>query len=326
MNENEAKALFRQAADVYKDGDYKDALKIFDRLDAAFPKNVRIMYPRARCFAKLGRLTEAVALCEVLIKNYGHESAAELKAQLQPGMPANTAMPFEFEDTAFDPLDITVDEKLASAFERPPAPARTTNVPSPKVIGAVVGGIAVVLLLVYAVFGSKDVSPTDTVASSSTPSVVDAPAATTDAMAPIDTSVAPELVRIERHDSTDGVTVNASIEFGVWTNCGSYEAFLENYAACKPAAIRFMAMGTIIMEYRILGERDGACAIEVTAVQMPMYESWNSTSMICPCDTSIDFVTLTEQLSIMGILDGTLACDGPLFDAMKQSMDKYQQP
>lgn len=326
MNENEAKALFRQAADIYKDGDYKDALKIFDRLDAAFPNNVRVMYPRARCFAKLGRIDEAVALCDVLITRYRHESAAELKAQLQPGKPANVAAPFDFEDTAFDPLDISVDEKLASAFERPPTPARKTNVPSPKVIGAVVGGVVIVLIGVYGVFGGQDTPSSDSVASSTTSADVDVPAPTTDTMAPIDTSVPPELVRIERHDSTDGVTVNASIEFGVWTNCGSYDAFLENYAACTPAAIRFMAMGTIIMEFRILGERDGACAIEVTAVQMPMYESWSGTSMICPCDTSMDFIALTEHLGIQGILDGTLACDGPLFDAMKQSMSKYQQP
>jgi hypothetical protein len=144
MDEQEAKALFRQAADVYKDGDYKDALKIFDRLDAAFPNNERIMFPRARCFAKLGRTGEAVAICDVLIAQYGHKSAAELRGKLVSGEFKIHAPPGT-EDTAFDPLDLNVDEKLASAFDRIPKQTAKRKV-SAKVIVAI--AIAAALLLI----------------------------------------------------------------------------------------------------------------------------------------------------------------------------------
>ncbi len=155
MNEAEAKALFRQAADVYKDGDHKDALKLFDRLDAEFPNNARIMYPRARCFAKLGRIDEAVALCNTLVTQFGHESALTLMSQLQPNEFAADVLPPALEDTAFDPLDLNVDEKLSSAFDRPPVATQSRQWPSPMIIGAVAVGAVVVILGILAVFGNS---------------------------------------------------------------------------------------------------------------------------------------------------------------------------
>lgn len=161
MNDNEAKALFRQAADVYKDGDYKDALKIFDRLDAAFPNNERIMFPRARCFAKMGRTDEAVAICDLLITQYGHESAATLRVQLVSGEFPVLGGPPGLEDTAFDPLDLNVDEKLASVFERPVAAAQTRRFPMPLVL--VLVALAILLIGIPLILGgggdSSDDSP-----------------------------------------------------------------------------------------------------------------------------------------------------------------------
>jgi len=326
MNENEAKALFRQAADVYKDRDYKDAIKIFDRLDAAFPNNVRVMYPRARCLAKLGRNDEAVALCDALITRHGFAQAAALRSQLQPGADPPSAMPLDFDDAAFDPLDLNVDEKLASVFDRPVV-TQARSTPSPMVIGAVVVGVIVVFIGVYGVFGgSSDSGKGSGDPSVATPSGDTSPVATSpDSMPPIDLSGDPELVRVQNSESADGVTVNASIEYGVWTNCGSYEAFLAKYAACEPAAIRMVAMGTIVIEFRVLGAQDGVCQIEMRSVEMPIYESWSGKSMTCPCDNSIEFIKMTEQLGPQGILDGTLECEGALFEAIKETMSQYQQ-
>jgi hypothetical protein len=328
MNENEAKGLFRQAADVYKDGDYKDALKLFDRLDAAFPGNVRIMYPRARCLVKLERFDEAVAVCDILITKFGHADARALKAQVRPDPTQKLAVPPIDENTAFDPLDLNagdlnvedliINEGLPSAFDMPRGTAPARNLPSPKVIGAVVVGILVVLVGVYGVFGGGGDSGGGD--GSSVPS-----ASSPGAMPPIDTSVEPELITAESSDSSDGVTVNASVEYGVWTNCGSYDAFLAKYAACEPAAIRMSAMGMFVVEYRVLGAQDGVCQIEMKAVEAAIYEGWGGKSMTCPCDNSMDFIKLTEQLGPMGILDGTLNCEGPLYDAMMETFGEYQQ-
>ncbi len=160
MNETEAKALFRQAADVYKDGDHKDALKIFDRLDAAFPNNERIMFPRARCFAKLGRTDEAVAICDLLIVQYGHDSATKLRTQLVSGEFPALSGPAGLEDTAFDPLDLNVNEELASAFDRPKAAMQSRQWPSPLVMGAVVLGVIVLILIAVAAFSGASDSDT----------------------------------------------------------------------------------------------------------------------------------------------------------------------
>lgn len=323
MNENEAKALFHQAADVYKDGDHKDALKIFDRLDAAFPNNVLVLYPRARCLAKLGRTDEAVALCDVLITKFGHAPAHELRTALQPEGAPTLAAPQAFEDVAFDALDFDIDDKLASAFERP-AVTKSRQLPSPMVIGGIVVGVAVVFFGVYAIFGGTDDSGSGSSAGAP-PSATGSTTASLDAMPPIDTSRDPELVRVSRSESSDGVTVNASVEYGVWTNCGSYDTFLAKFAACEPAAIRMTAMGMFVMEYWVLGKKDGVCRIEMRAVKMPMYESWTGKSMTCPCDNSLDFIVMTEQLSPIGVMEGTLHCEGALFDAMKEMMSQYEQ-
>jgi len=325
MNENEAKGLFRQAADVYKDGDYKDALKIFDRLNDAFPNNVRIMYPRARCLAKLHRKGEAIFLCDVLITQHGHADAAALKAQLDPDaeVPVGGPPP-PLDDTAFDPLDLNVEDLnisdgLPSAFNMPRGTTPERNLPSPKIIGAVVVGLLVVIVGVYGVFGGKSGSESSG-GSSSVPS-----ASSPNSMPAIDTSVEPELITAESSDSSDGVTVNASVEYGVWTNCGSYEAFLAKYSACEPAAIRMSAMGMFVVEYRLLGAQDGVCQIEMKAVEAPIYEGWGGKSMTCPCDNSTDFIKLTEQLGPIGILEGTLNCEGPLYEAMKATFAEFQQ-
>ena len=144
-----------------------------------------------------------------------------------------------------------------------------------------------------------------------------------DSMPPIDLSVEPELVRAEGGESADGVIVNVSIEFGVWTNCGSYGAFLEKYVACEPAAIRMSAMNIFVQEYRILGVQDGVCRIEVRSVEMPAYESWSGKSMTCACDTSVDFIPMIEQLGPEGILADTVECEGPLFDAIKSTISEF---
>jgi len=142
----------------------------------------------------------------------------------------------------------------------------------------------------------------------------------------IDTSGPPEIVGTQNSSSQGGVTVNASVEFGVWTSTPDYASFIEKFRACEPAAIRMVAMGEMIFEYRILGNDGGQCKLEMRMVKnpIPMFASWVGKSMECPCDNSKDFMRVTEELSPEGIMNGTLQCEGPLFDAMKTTLQQMQ--
>lgn len=83
MNGQLAKRLFKQADDLYRGKNYAAALEILDRLNAAFPDTRRIMYPRAMCLAEVGRVEEAIAICDRLISRHKYKRARELKARVQ---------------------------------------------------------------------------------------------------------------------------------------------------------------------------------------------------------------------------------------------------
>ena len=179
--------------------------------------------------------------------------------------------------------------------------------------------IAVIVAIIFAGCGSEFDEDLDLGAPPGTPDVIDTGAGSAGSGTgnpPIDTAASPEMVTIDKQESQDGISLNASVQFAVWTNCGSYDAFLEKYRACEPAAIRMTTMGTFTMEYHVLGVQDGACRIEVDAVQFPMYEGWSGKSMVCACDPSLDFIAQTEHLNVQGVMNGTADCEGALFDAM----------
>jgi hypothetical protein len=347
MNEQEAKGAFKEGAALYEQGHYQAALDILTQLDRQFPNNVRVQFPIARCLAKLGRTDEAMRLCEQLIASHNHQPAMELRARLQPAQPgAAETVPGAppVEATSLEALSANLDQATEEGVfaNVPPPPPQTPARRGPNRL--LVGGAIVVVLVVVigaaAALLQGDDSQ-DAPSASSQPNVsmtvqtqpdtaetasTTAPPEETSSLPPIDRSGPPELVKIQSGDSADGVTVNMSVDFGVWTNVGSYEAFLAKYRACEPAAIRMETMGTFVMEYRVLGDESGECQIEVRAVQFPMYDNWSGKSMVCPCDTSYDFIEQTEYLGMQGILDGSLVCEGPLYDAMAETFAGMAPP
>lgn len=82
MDKSEAEARFNEADDLYREGRYEDALHILDDLNAAFPNKHRLLYPKARCLAHLGRFEEASAICDTLLNDFEYERATELREQL----------------------------------------------------------------------------------------------------------------------------------------------------------------------------------------------------------------------------------------------------
>lgn len=103
MDAREAKERFKNADDMYREGRYGQALVLLDSLNEQYPNTKNIMYPRALCLAKVGRVDEAVVVCDELVARFGHKRAAALKAKLTPRqtvMPPSIAAIPEFGEPA----------------------------------------------------------------------------------------------------------------------------------------------------------------------------------------------------------------------------------
>lgn len=83
MNSKLAKRLFRESDQLYRGKNFAAALDGLDRLDKAFPDTHRILYPRAMCLAEVGRIEEAIAICDRLISRHKYKRAVELKTRIQ---------------------------------------------------------------------------------------------------------------------------------------------------------------------------------------------------------------------------------------------------
>ncbi len=82
MTPKEAKENFVRAGDLYLAGRFDEALDLLDKIDQRFPGNKNIMFPRARCLAKLQRNDEAVVVCNLLAEFYDHDRAREFRERI----------------------------------------------------------------------------------------------------------------------------------------------------------------------------------------------------------------------------------------------------
>lgn len=339
MDKEEAGRLFNEADQLYQADEYAQALDVLDRLDAAYPDNRRVMYPRAKCLAAVGRTAEALDLCDRLVNEHGYQKGADLKCLIQErtSEAAEIQVPGMEEDMSLEDLNAANIDDEPSAFTQAPPPVSSGSGRGVLVPVLLLVAVAVIAAAGGGVYVLREQSAGEQAARATAPdSGDDAPPGVAAASASpqsgsaaasleIDHSGPPELVKVQGGASEGGVNVNVSVEYGVWTDCGSYDCFLEKYRACEPAAIRMQTMGSFIVEYEILGAQAGECQIEMTVVNMPPYPTWQGKSMACPCDNSVDFIKLTEQIGPGGIMNGTVQCDGPLFDAMEATLKQYQQ-
>ena len=83
MGESKAEVRFRQASQLYMDGRYEEALALISELDNEFPGSVNLLKAKARALAKLGRLSEAIAVCDRLERELGYEKARVFRKQLE---------------------------------------------------------------------------------------------------------------------------------------------------------------------------------------------------------------------------------------------------
>jgi len=109
MRPDEARQKFNLADQLYREKKYPDALKVLDELDADFPNAKNVMYPKAMCLAKLGRVNEAHTICQKLKALYNDPRADELMhklgASVPPPVPPATNVPGV--DLTFNPLDLS---------------------------------------------------------------------------------------------------------------------------------------------------------------------------------------------------------------------------
>lgn len=92
MDPNEAVELYRRAERLFREEQYKDALAIVERLDAAFPRTKHFMFSRAKCLQKLNRVYEAAVLCDVITAQFQDPRAAQLKRSLLTLMSTETGI------------------------------------------------------------------------------------------------------------------------------------------------------------------------------------------------------------------------------------------
>ncbi len=107
MGESEAQARFREASQLYTEGRYEEALALISELDYEFPGTINLLKAKARTLAKLGRVSEAIAVCDRLEQVFGYEKARLFRNQLEAK--ANGGVPtISFEPnnpTGADDLD-----------------------------------------------------------------------------------------------------------------------------------------------------------------------------------------------------------------------------
>lgn len=83
MDKNEALKLHGDARTAYTDGEFAEALRLLEVIDAAFPGNSSVLHNRAQCLIALGRNDEARTLCDYLVTNLNHTPAIELRSQIK---------------------------------------------------------------------------------------------------------------------------------------------------------------------------------------------------------------------------------------------------
>ncbi|MDP7638552.1 MAG: tetratricopeptide repeat protein [Candidatus Hydrogenedentes bacterium] len=110
MDTLQADNLFEEADRFYLEENYAESLARLDKLDASFPKQKNIMYPRAQCLLKLDRSDEALLLCNEMLDLFQLTKARNLKAQilgeLGGAKRTDPEDPLIFDDPGTGPADL----------------------------------------------------------------------------------------------------------------------------------------------------------------------------------------------------------------------------
>lgn len=145
MDAQQAQAKFTQADVLFKQGRPQDALALLAELEAAFPNTKNILYPKALCLEKLGRLAEAEQVCDVLIQRFQDARAQALKTQLHAAASGAPAIP------GLDALDFDFMKPPVTAYAAPPAAAAGARGTRKAAVALGIVGLVIVVGAVGAV-------------------------------------------------------------------------------------------------------------------------------------------------------------------------------
>ena len=144
MNAREGSAKFNEAGTLFKQGQFGEALELLDDLDVEFPNTKSILYPKARCLEKLGRLDDAEVICDALVNQFQDPRGETLKAKIQASRDAGAGIGMGLDLSGLDDL-------FGPAPKRTPPPARAPSfdVKRYAVIGLIIAGVLGLIALGY---------------------------------------------------------------------------------------------------------------------------------------------------------------------------------
>jgi len=88
MDSDAAKVAYKEARQLYQNGQYAESLSLLEELRRQYLNYPNTLYARAKCLAHLGRISEARIACEHLSGVLGDPRGQELKQRLQSDNPA----------------------------------------------------------------------------------------------------------------------------------------------------------------------------------------------------------------------------------------------
>ncbi len=144
MDARESERLFKQADELFKAGQYQQALQALSQLNQAYPNTRNILYPIALCLRHLGRTEEAVAISTQLVQQFQDPRAEQLLHQLQPRQAPQFAAGPDFSN-----LDDLLEPRRPAT--PPPVPQRGGLDTELLLIigGLVVAGVVLMVLSAY---------------------------------------------------------------------------------------------------------------------------------------------------------------------------------
>jgi hypothetical protein len=166
MKNHEAQGLFKESELLYRERRYEEALEVLRRLDEKYPNTRNILYPIAKCYRRLGRFEETVAICDRLILEFDDERARHMRRQANHAIQRSNAQTIQVAvdvqaqiddeiDAGFDALDLgdlpPLDEEAPTVHIPGGYAVNRTQESGPPWLYIGIGAAVIVVLLVIVI-------------------------------------------------------------------------------------------------------------------------------------------------------------------------------
>ncbi len=138
MDAQAAERKFQEADALFREGRHRDALRLLQEVNDAYPNNRRVVWAMARCHQAVGQTQAALDACEYLIQRWDYNRAHRMKARLLAESRQQTQTPGT--GAVGGGLDVAPPPPM------PPGEAQREG-PDWKRIGLIGGGVLAVLVV-----------------------------------------------------------------------------------------------------------------------------------------------------------------------------------